>query len=142
MKTDAEIASELVTRICSNYRTVGAAMYDEPRERLCLAITAALAAARAVPDGYVRVGTTDHRLLGTLPMTADGCVVGDWASVYISGPATYDGRGTARTLAYVWVPDVNNQGMAIRRGHEAAMCYSSLAAATAARDAGKGGTAP
>ncbi len=131
MKTDAEIASELVTRICSNYRTVGAAMYDEPRERLCLAIAAALAAARAVPEGYVRVGTTDHRLLGTLPMTADGCAIGEACTV--------------------WHEDANWETMRrpqfcereIRRGPAPlSRCYSSLAAATAARDAGKGITAP
>ena len=35
-----------------------------------------------VPDGHVRLGVTDHKLLGTLPMTADGCVIGDGAQVW------------------------------------------------------------
>lgn len=49
---------------------------DKPPTGLLDAIAAALRAAATVPEGYVRVGTTDHKLLGTLPMTADGCVIG------------------------------------------------------------------
>ncbi len=45
-------------------------------------IAAALRAAASVPEGYVRVGTTDHKLLGTLPMTACGCVIGIGAKVW------------------------------------------------------------
>lgn len=40
-------------------------------------IAAALDDARKVPGGHVREGTTDYPLLGTLPTTADGVVVGD-----------------------------------------------------------------
>jgi hypothetical protein len=39
-------------------------------------IALALDAARRVPEGKVRQGVTDYPLLGTLPLTADGCVVG------------------------------------------------------------------
>ncbi len=51
-------------------------------ESLRRAITAALQAAHAVPPGYVRVGDTNKRLLGTLPETADGCVAGVMAEVW------------------------------------------------------------
>jgi hypothetical protein len=39
-------------------------------------IAKALRAARRVPDGHVREGDVDRKVLGTLPKTADGCVVG------------------------------------------------------------------
>lgn len=47
-----------------------------------IAIYHALRAAHRVPDGMVRMVGTDKRLLGTLPETVDGCVVGFGAIVY------------------------------------------------------------
>lgn len=47
-------------------------------------ILTALRAAATVPEGMVRVGTEDVRLLGTLPVTADGCVVGFTATLWIN----------------------------------------------------------
>lgn len=44
------------------------------------AIADALRAAATVPDGYVRVGTEDMRLLGELTKTKDGAVCGNMFS--------------------------------------------------------------
>lgn len=39
-------------------------------------IALALRAARRVPDGHIREGDVDRKVLGTLLVTKDGCVVG------------------------------------------------------------------
>lgn len=49
------------------------------------AIAAALVEAATVADGMVRIVDRDVRVLGELPMTADGCVVGRCASVWTLG---------------------------------------------------------
>ena len=48
-------------------------------------ITSALTRAGKVPDGHVRTPDgVDRKVLGTLPMTLDGVVAGDGASVWIN----------------------------------------------------------
>ena len=51
------------------------------------AIAAALRAAARVQPGHVRTDDgTERKVLGTLPVTADGCVVGDYGKAYIVNP--------------------------------------------------------
>lgn len=47
-------------------------------------ITTALLSAARVPDGCAREGVTDRKVLGTLPLTADGCVCGAGGKVYVN----------------------------------------------------------
>lgn len=92
---------------------------------------AAALLARAVPEGCVRLPDgRDVRVLGTLPMTKDGCVMGDWASVYVRLGEFATGVGPVRSMAYVWTPvgDGRNE----RRGYPSDECYADRSAAEAA----------
>lgn len=94
------------------------------------AIADALRAAATVPEGYVRVGMEDRRLLGTLPMTADGCVAGDEATVWIDLPEKTWYRGKAYTSTMVWQTDGPSACVNVWD------CYSTREAAEAAREKG------
>ena len=86
--------------------------------------TATLRAAATVPPGHVRVGTEDMRLLGTLPMTADGCVIGTNADLYSWWVPQYtDDEGICQH---------SSTGPIVSAPHQ---CYSTQAAALAAKGA-------
>lgn len=86
-----------------------------------------LSATRPAP-GYIRTSQgPDMRLLGALPVTADGCVMGDWASVFVRIGEYTTGVGPVRSFAYVWTPV--DGGRNERRGYPASECFSSSTAA-------------
>lgn len=74
-----ERAKDIVDRICSVYRTVGEAMYHEPRERMMADISAAL----TVPDGHVRLPSGEAaKTLGTPFVNASGDFLFPGANVW------------------------------------------------------------
>lgn len=105
------------------------------RERLAELIAAALRAAATVPEGYVRTGTTDHKLLGTLPMTADRCVIGDWATPFVLHLSGDVHQGTTRTITYSWTD--TTPGRRENRPYDGSLCFSTREAAEAAKEATK-----
>ena len=94
-------------------------------------IAQAIADARAVKAGHVRLDTGEEvRVLGTLPMTKDGCVIGDWALPYVHLLDDTIKRGTSRTFTYAWT--TTTPGRKENKAYAADMCYSSHTAAEAA----------
>lgn len=111
---------------------------------LAKVISHALDAARKVPDGCVRLGATDHKLLGTLPTTADGRAVGHgspvWRKPIVSGDSVYwdtgeelteffEYNGTFVALDYL----SNSVGGLENHAVPISQCYSTREAAEAAR---------
>jgi hypothetical protein len=88
---------------------------------------AALRAAARVPEGYVRQGTRDMPLLGTLPVTADGCVAGDCAEVFVT-------EGEDEPVAEVRL-DKSGYTCEVEGFWPVEECYSTREAAEAARGA-------
>lgn len=92
------------------------------------AITAALRAAAKVGEGYVRDDKgVERKVLGTLPLTADGCVVGNHTRLWVNDV------GCVTSLP------VDNIGCSERDGAdeafwEAGECYSTPEAAQAAAE--------
>lgn len=96
----------------------------EALERRC---AAALRAAARVPEGYVRQGTRGMPLLGTLPVTADGCVAGDCAEVFVT-------EGEDEPVAEVRL-DKSGYTCEVEGFWPVEECYSTREAAEAARGA-------
>lgn len=63
-------------------------------------IAAALRSAARVQPGHVRDGDTDRKVLGTLPVTADGCVVGMGATVWNALIPGHPSETTHRTTLW------------------------------------------
>lgn len=80
--SERDWADEKAREIYDQFRRAMA--YGEPFD-LKSAMAQALRAARRVPEGYVREGDVDRKVLGTLPLTADGCVVGDDCTLFADG---------------------------------------------------------
>ena len=60
-----------------------------------------LRAAATVPPNMVRVGVEDMSLLGTLPVTDDGCVIGEGATVWRVYENWRDGLGISSIKAHI-----------------------------------------
>ena len=96
-------------------------------------IAAAIDEARTVPDGHIREGVTDRKVLGTLPVTADGCVVGTDAVLHHP-----DAEGPSFEINYepfFDVIDLSQEGDQIGGTRPVGECYSTEAAAEEARKA-------
>lgn len=102
-------------------------------DRLRNQIESTLLAAATVPPGHVRVGTEDMRLLGTLPKTQDGAVIGDWAKPHVLHVNGEVHQGVARTTNYSWTTTL--PGRKENKAYAADLCYSTEAAALAAKGA-------
>lgn len=104
------------------------------------AIARAIDEVRKVPPGYVREGVTDRRVLGTLPLTADGCVATVNGTFYTPGDAEEE-PGLA-----VWAEGTSPVGsrtgfrvsyIGSERTWMSDQCYSTRAAAEAAKKGGE-----
>lgn len=99
--------------------------------RLTRAIAAALTAERErarPPQGCVRLPDgRDVKVLGTLPLTKDGCVVGNHAELWI-----WDCEPIKLRADNIGATDVHGDDAF----YEAGECYSTRAAAEAARGGG------
>lgn len=111
-------------------------MEDWQYESTCSSLAAALRAAATVPKDHVRTGTTDHKLLGTFPMTADGCVIGDWATPFVLHLSGDVHQGTTRTITYSWTD--TTPGRRENRPYDGSLCFSTREAAEAAKEAKHG----
>lgn len=97
--------------------------YDGDGTGILDAIATALRAARRVQDGHIREGDVDRKVLGTLLVTKDGCVVG-----YGRQELWYPGEDQPR--------HTNNGGAWLFGTFKHIRdCYSTRAAAEAAREA-------
>lgn len=102
----------------------------EASDPLCpeIMVRQAVAAAARVQPGHVREGDTDRKVLGTLPKTADGCVVGLYATLYGMNSVCIAEWHSSR-----WITAHEGGGHAsVERS------YSTRAAAEAAHTAGEG----
>jgi len=132
----ARAANDVVARLME----ADGIQYDDgtfvwERGRLAPIITAALVEARKAPEGHV----IDDRgvvrnVLGTLPITADGCVVGEGASpaFWIDGNIIIEGRMGCEPQAYF--PDPNVPAMIFSPNAGVKSCYSTSEAAEAAKE--------
>jgi hypothetical protein len=104
------------------------------------AIEMALRAAATVPSGMVRVGTEDMTLLGTLPVTKDRCVAIPMDAVVYhpdfddAGDVEVNHNSGSRAFGQFTkqMPD----GSVEWTEHDVSDCYSTPAAAQAARERG------
>lgn len=67
------------------------------------AIARAIDEARKVPEGYVREGVTDRKVLGTLPLTVEGDVIGDGAYCWFMLPGV-KGRDDDKPARVMYKP--------------------------------------
>ena len=75
-----------------------------------------------------------RRVLGTLPITKDGCVLGDWSHPHVHILSGEVVGGTTRTTTFAWTP--TTPGRKENKAYEASMCYSTPEAAKAAMEGG------
>lgn len=115
--TDEQTATEIM-------RT----FYDDDGPSMHAAIVRALQAARTPPPGHIidDAGVV-RKVMGTLPMTADGCVVGDAAHLWTNNA----GEVNALRADAIGATEFGEDG----DFYEAAECYSTREAAEAAKEA-------
>jgi hypothetical protein len=133
-----EMAREIVERLSNGvgFRVVGS-------DSLEADIAAALRAAATVPEGHVREGTTDRKVLGALPVTAEGEIIGgldDYQDVVLWSVHPKDGEIREMTTPAYWSElgdwrvnstDAEPDGSFVCQ--PLSWCYSTRAAAEAAR---------
>lgn len=111
--------------------------------KLIRSIARALAAARAVPDGHVRLSDgREPKVLGALPMTADGCVFTEWSEVWhpeypLPSPVKVH-WGMAKLGARFYFKSNKNPMVNEWKDVDPSLCYSTREAAEAAA-AARGG---
>lgn len=105
--------------------------YD--RDALLNAIAQALLAAHRPGEGCVIDDKgVERKVLGTLPLTADGCVIGDWATTFVRHLNEEIHQGTTRTVTYSWT--TTTPGRKENLPYAADMCHSTRESASAAQE--------
>jgi len=93
-------------------------------------VAAALLAASRPGEGMIRTHEgKDLRLLGTLPVTADGCVAGEGARLWLNNPKITAYKGPVTCGMVTWQSDGPAACV------ETTACYSSASAAKGVGDA-------
>lgn len=132
--TNREIAEQIVRDWCEVYLEMIVDSFGEMSGsaiHMSDAITAALDAKLPPPGHIITDDGTVRKVLGTLPVTADGRVLGDWASVFVHQLNGDIGAGCTRTTTYSWT--ATTPGRAVNQPYAANTCYSTREAAEAAR---------
>lgn len=101
---DRQAAEKLLVQLRrTTSHSEGAGSINLPISALLHAIAQAIADARAVRPGHVRLDTGDVvRVLGTLPMTKDGCLLGEGAIVWREATASMTGTVKSERLELAW----------------------------------------
>lgn len=134
--TPEAIAEDIVKRVANI--EVRSVLWGGVHDQLVREIAAALTSAANVPEGHVMLpGGRVVKVLGTLPMTADGCVATESQDVFVpenGWPARVrwsDEEG--------WLAECDASGAGDWRCYSVALCYSTREDALAARTTGDGG---
>jgi len=99
-------------------------------------IAAALDAAYRVPEGHVREGVTDRKVLGVLPITADGVIVGLGCEVWVRPGEVTSGAWHFNDASFYFLENqvcVRNAWSEEGMSATVSSCYSTRAAAEEAR---------
>jgi hypothetical protein len=101
-KIKRDLVRKIVDKFIGEIDVLNAVEESKMIEELNAIVEPALRAAATVPAGMVRVGTEDMTLLGTLPVTADRCVVGEHATVWRSAEASITNEVRPEVLVLAW----------------------------------------